>query len=107
MAKAKKTAGQTAPTKSAATINAAPEYKTLTVKHDKTENVYRAYDEKGKEYTADDCPRQIMMHLAHKAGEILYFRGKKWRRKKPDTKVTVTATTTPSTTTKASETVTA
>lgn len=92
MAKAKKTAGQTAQTKSAATTSTAPEYKTLTVKHDKTENVYRAYDEKGKEYTADDCPRQIMMHLAHKAGEVLYFRGKKWRRKKPDTTVTVTTT---------------
>ena len=99
MAKAKKTAGQTAPTQVAT-----PSYKTLTVKHDKTENVYRAYDEKGKEYTADDCPRQIMMHLAHKAGEILYFRGKKWRRKKPDTNVTVTTTPIKS---KASETVTA
>jgi hypothetical protein len=99
MAKAKKTAGQTAPTQ-VATLNS---YKTLTVKHDKTDNVYRAYDEKGKEYTADDCPRQIMMHLALKAGQVLYFRGKKWRRKKPDTKVTVS--TTPIV--KASETVTA
>lgn len=88
MAKAKKTAGQTAPTKVATTES----YKTLTVKHDKDENVYRAYDENGKEYTAEDCPRQIMMHLAAKAGQVLYFRGKKWRRKKPDTKVTVTTT---------------
>ena len=101
MAKAKKTAGQTATTKVATQT---PSYKTLTVKHDKTENVYRAYDEKGKEYTADDCPRQIMMHLAHKAGQVLYFRGKKWRRKKPDTKVTVTTTPIVN---KASETVTA
>jgi hypothetical protein len=89
MAKAKKTAGQTAPAKQVVATN---DYKTLTVKHDKTENVYRVYDEKGKEYTADDSPRQIMMHLAHKAGQVLYFRGKKWRRKKPDTKVTVTTT---------------
>jgi hypothetical protein len=89
MAKAKKTAGQTAPT---TVVAQAPSYKTLTVKHDKTENVYRAYDEKGKEYTSDDCPRQIMMHLAHKAGQVLYFRGKKWRRMKPATTVTVTAT---------------
>lgn len=101
MAKAKKTAGQTATTKVATQT---PSYKTLTVKHDKTENVYRAYDENGKEYTADDCPRQIMMHLAHKAGQVLYFRGKKWRRMKPAT--TVTVTTTPIVN-KASETVTA
>lgn len=65
------------------TKETAPIYKTLTVKHDKESNVYRAYDEKGKEYTAEDCPRQIMMHLAHKQGQVLYFRGKKWRRMKP------------------------
>lgn len=71
---------------------ATPVYKTLTVKHDKDANVYRAYDESGKEYTEADCPRQIMMHLAHKAGQVLYFRGKKWRRMKPATTVTVTTT---------------
>jgi len=103
MAKAKKTAGQTATTKVATQT---PSYKTLTVKHDKDENVYRAYDEKGKEYTADDCPRQIMMHLAHKAGQVLYFRGKKWRRMKPATTATVTVSKIPQTT-KASETATA
>lgn len=89
-------------TKAAATA-VAPSYKTLTVKHDKTENVYRVYDESGNEYTEDDAPRQIMMHLAYKAGQVLYFRGKKWRRMKPS--VTVTATTVSSK--KTSETVTA
>lgn len=97
MPKAKKTAGQTAPTPTTVV-------KTLVVKHDKDENVYRAYDEKGKEYTADDCPRQIMMHLAHKAGQVLYFAGKKWRRKKPDTKPAITTQKIQTTTSKASET---
>lgn len=80
------------------------DYKTLTVKFNKTENTYEAYDMAGNLYTEDDCPRQIMMHLAHKAGQVLYFRGKKWRRMKPAT--TVTVTTTPIVN-KASETVTA
>lgn len=81
----------------------APEYKTLTIKHDKDANLYRVYDEKGNEYTADDAPRQIMMHLAYKAKQVLYFRGKKWRRKAATTQnVTVTVTPIP---TPASETV--
>ena len=76
------------------TIAVAPAttYKTLTVKFNKAENVYEAYDESCNLYTADDCPRQIMMHLAYKAGQVLYFRGKKWRRKVADTNSTSTTT---------------
>lgn len=76
---------------------ATADYKTLTVKFNKTENTYEAYDSNGKLYTEEDCPRQIMMHLAYKANQELYFRGKKWRRRavtKATTsspKVTVTA----------------
>lgn len=84
-------------TKAVTTAN----YKTLTVKFNKTENTYEAYDEAGNMYTEDDCPRQIMMHLAYKANQELYFRGKKWRRRSvtkaatSTPKVTVTATTIP------------
>jgi len=63
------------------TVATATNYKTLTVKFNKTENTYEAYDEVGNMYTEDDCPRQIMMHLAYKANQELYFRGKKWRRR--------------------------
>ncbi len=67
----------------------APSYKTLTVQFNKTDKKYEPFDENGQMYTAEDAPRQIMMHLAHKAGQVLYFRGKKWRRKKLDATVTV------------------
>ena len=33
-----------------------------------------------------------MMHLAYKAGQVLYFRGKKWRLKVADTNSTSTTT---------------
>lgn len=69
---------------------AAPEYKTLTVKFNKTEKTYEAYDKNGNIYVEADCPRQIMMHLAYKAGQVLYFRGKKWRRAKVAAQVVVT-----------------
>ena len=79
---------------------ATADYKTLTVKFNKTENTYEAYDSNGKLYTEEDCPRQIMMHLAYKANQELYFRGKKWRRRSVTTstpKVTVTAQPIPAT----------
>jgi hypothetical protein len=59
------------------------DYKTLQVKYDKHDRLYRAYDESGNEYTESDCPRQIMMELADKHGQELYYRGKNWRRRKP------------------------
>jgi len=62
-------------------VATATDYKTLTVKFNKAENLYEAYDSNGKLYTEDDCPRQIMMFLAYKAQQELYFRGKKWRRR--------------------------
>jgi hypothetical protein len=68
-----------------------PEYKTLSVKKEKDAEgniIYKAFDVSGKEYTEADCPRQIMMNLAYAAGEELYFRGKKWRRRAPVAKVT-------------------
>ena len=95
--------------KNTTNVATATDYKTLTVKFNKTENTYEAYDSKGKLYTEEDCPRQIMMHLAYKANQELYFRGKKWRRRAVTSstpKVTVTAQPIPSTTKQdASETV--
>lgn len=63
--------------------------KTLTVKYDDKARKYSAYDENGNEYVADDCPRQIMMQLAHAKGQVLYFVASKWRRKKPEVTVKI------------------
>lgn len=78
-------------TKEKQTPKAKPVYKTLTVKYDQKARTYSVYDESGKEYTAEDRPREIMMKLAHEKGQILYFVDKKWRRMKPE----VSGTTTP------------
>lgn len=83
-------------------VKVVPDYKTLTVKFNKDADEgksYEAYDASGKQYTEADCPRQVMMMLAHKAKQVLYFRGKKWRRKSLVAKATVTSTSVPTSTT--------
>lgn len=82
--KAKKTNG-------AAPAPAAAKVKILTPKFNKAEECFEAYDASGKLYTEEDCPRQIMLQLALKANQELYFGGKKWRRRKPVAAVAVTA----------------
>lgn len=85
--KAKKPTSVTAP--------AATDTKILTVKFNKDEAVFEAYDSKGKLYTAEDCPRQIMLQLALKAKQELYFAGKKWRRRTPESASTPVVSATP------------
>lgn len=91
MAKAKKAKKATTAKKAVAKkiSTAAPaakvDEKILTVKFNKEDAVFEAYDANGKLYTAEDCPRQIMLQLALKAKQELYFAGKKWRRRTPAT----------------------
>lgn len=86
MATKKATAKPTKKAKAKKINTAAPakaDEKVLTVKFNKDEAVFEAYDSKGKLYTEEDCPRQIMLQLALKAKQELYFAGKKWRRRIP------------------------
>jgi hypothetical protein len=95
---AKSAKSTTAPAKAkkvAAAPKVQPVFKTLTVKFNKAENTYEVYDEAGKLYAEPDAPRQIMMFLAYKAGQVIYFRGKKWRRKSLTPKAKVTTTKVP------------
>ena len=82
-----------AKTKVAKVKKVQPVYDEFTVKRTK-EGTFEMFDSKGALVVGTDQkpnPRQIMMFLAHKAGEVLYFRGKKWRRKSTAANVTKTA----------------